>query len=172
MGEECESTRHHCKLHNCCKGLPCHVGHRNGSHAISFVCGPRVNVSLGSRPGSMPAGESPLFSPGVPLVRFVTGTYKLLLLEVIPFGQGPFPLGRSQGPHFPLRVSPLCGSICDRSGLVPQRAVALTLSNPSSPEGVSVVKDDIPMLCRQGGGSSGEVQGPYQGIDGRPCSLC
>ena len=109
----------------------------------------------------MAAGESPLFSPGVPLVRFVTGPYKLLLLEVIPFGQGPFPRGRSQGLHFPLRVNPLCGSICVRSGLFPQRAVALTLSNPSSPEGVSVVQDDICMLFRRGGGSGGEVQGPY-----------
>ena len=105
-------------------------------------------------------------------MRFVTGPYKLLLLEVVPFGQGPFLCGRSQGPHFPLRVSPLWGSVCARSGLVPQRAVALTLSNPSSPEGVSTVQDDIPMLCRWGGGTGGEVQGPYQGDDGRLCSLC
>ena len=105
-------------------------------------------------------------------MRFVTGPYKLLLLEVVPFGQGPFHCGRSQGTHFPLRVSPLCGSVCARSGLVPQRAVALTLSNPRSPEGVSAVQDDIPMLCRRGGGSGREVQGPYQGVDGRPCSLC
>ncbi len=105
-------------------------------------------------------------------MRFVTGPYKLLLWNVVPFGQGPLPCGRSQGPHFPLRVSPLCGSVCARSGLVPQRAVALTLSNPSSPEGVSAVQDDTPILCRRVGGSGGEVQGPYQGVDGRPCSLC
>ena len=50
---------------------------------------------LGSRPGSMPAGESPLISPGVPQVPFFMGPYEPLLVEVIIFGQGPFPCGRS-----------------------------------------------------------------------------
>ena len=43
----------------------------------------------------MPAVESPLVIPGVPLVPFVTGPYEPLLLVVVIFGQGQFPCGRS-----------------------------------------------------------------------------
>ena len=55
----------------------------------------------------MPAGESPLVSPGVPQVPFVTGPFEPLLMEVIEFGQGPYPCGRLQRPRFPLMGSPL-----------------------------------------------------------------
>ena len=66
----------------------------------------------------MPAGESPLVSPGIPQVPFVTGPYKPHWMEVTTFGEGPFACGRSQGPHFPLRVSPLCGSVYAKSRCV------------------------------------------------------
>ena len=43
----------------------------------------------------MPAGESPLISPGVPQVPFVTVPYEPVFMEVVIFGQGLFHCGRS-----------------------------------------------------------------------------
>ena len=66
----------------------------------------------------MPAVESPFVSPGVPQVPFVMGHYELPLMEVIILGPRPFFCGRSRGPHFPLRASPLSEYLYAKSGFV------------------------------------------------------
>ena len=63
----------------------------------------------------MPAGESSLISPGVHQVPFVTAPYEPLLMEVVLFGQGPFPYGRS----LHLRACPLCLIISAKGVFVP-----------------------------------------------------
>ena len=83
--------------------------------SLGLVAVPRKFLWLGRRPGSMPAGESPLISPGVPQVPFVTSPYEPLLMEVVLFGQGPFPYGRS----LHLRACPLCLIISAKGVFVP-----------------------------------------------------
>ncbi len=82
---------------------------------LAFIAVLQKSLWLGRRPGSMPAGESPLMSPGIPQVSFVTGPYKPLLMEVVIFGQGPFPCGRS----VPLWAFPQCGIISVKGVFAP-----------------------------------------------------